>query len=656
VSVPFVKDRLEEEARRRGGPAGRLPRAGGEEPGDALRAEAPRSDLYERSDEAPDHPPEEVRRGDPEEDQVGSGWRRLHARPRDLDGGRVVAVGVLAEAPEIVAAREARRGLAHPHRVQRVPDPPDERLAEGGSPPRDPVAIDPEERIVARVKPGRRGGELEKVDVVRKSVVDLAGPSRKLPGPERSRKVERGHLGESVDAGVGPPRAVDPDPRAEGLPNGEREGARHRPRIDLSLPSPVSSAVELQRRPKDPRVSHSAILARDMADPERRDAPFTLSESAEAEAGARETLDALLSAAADAAGEAFLGAALGGALGAGEGAVERGSDGRLASAGGFELLLVLDTPLRSAASIGRRVRRTVGAAARARRADVAVDVVARSEIPFLPSTLRVLELLGSGRVVAGPAGLLAGAPDPRRAVPAPREGLRLLVRQGSELLRAEAIADRAPHGRLSREALRIVEETDLALGAVSLLSAGRWVPGLRARDAALRELGLGAAGGAASRGFHTRMSWTRFRDLVGRHREALAARAAGSESSGSADARKAVARAADRWLEVLRLSEEERLETALPDWTELAAVLAGRGASAADGLLFEDISGDAAARRAARRAARAWDPAERLAPAIAALVDWDPGDLPIVPVLLDLPPSATRRELRQRAITWGATA
>ncbi|MGE5347625.1 MAG: hypothetical protein ACM3JH_16870, partial [Acidithiobacillales bacterium] len=147
------------------------------------------------------------------------------------------------------------------------------------------------------------------------------------------------------------------------------------------------------------------------------EAPFTLVRSAEAEVGARETLAALVSAAGDAAGEAFAGAALGGALGAGEGAAARGPGGGLVPVGLFEVLVVLDVPLRSAASVGRRVRRAVGAAARARRASAMAETVARCEIALLPPTIRVLELLGSGRVVAGPAGLLAGAPDPSRTAP-----------------------------------------------------------------------------------------------------------------------------------------------------------------------------------------------------------------------------------------------
>ena len=385
------------------------------------------------------------------------------------------------------------------------------------------------------------------------------------------------------------------------------------------------------------------------------DAPFTLAQCDGAETHARETVAALVSAAEDAAGDAFSGAALGGALGWGEGAVTRGSGGALLAEGPFELLVVVDASLRAAAAIGRRVRRAVGEAARARHVPADAEVVARSALPFLPPTLRSFDLVGAGRVVKGRAGLLAGAPDPWRVAPEAHEGLRLLVRRGADLHRAEAIADRAPRGRAAREALRIVEETDLSLGAVVLLAAGRWVPGLRARDTALRELASGDAAGRPAGGFHTRMTWTRFRDLVDRHRDALSARAEGPDAAASADARRAVARASDRWLEVLRLSEEGRLAEALPDWTEYAAVLAGRSAAAADGILFEDAFGDAASRRTTRRAARAWDPAERLAPALAALVDWDPGDLPVVPVLLDLPETASREAMRQRAIAWAAS-
>ena len=384
-----------------------------------------------------------------------------------------------------------------------------------------------------------------------------------------------------------------------------------------------------------------------------RDAPLTLARLPEAETASREALAALVSAAEDAAGEAFLGAALGGSPGASEGAVTW-SGGRPALADPLEVLVVVDAPLRSAAAIERCVRKAVAVTARARRVRGDAEVVARCAIPFLPSTLRNLELVGAGRLLAGRAGLLAEAPDPTDAVPEEREGLRLLVRRGADLLRAEAIADGAPLGDAAVEAFRIVEETDLALGAATLLAAGRWVPGIRHRDAALRDLAAPGPVGRPAPGFQTRMTWTRFRDLVDRHREALAERAAGSERPAGADVRRAVARAADRWLEVLRLMEEARLGAALPDWTEHAAVLAARRAPEAEGVLFEDAFESDAARREMRRAVRRWDPSERLASALAALVDWDPGDLPIVPVLLDLPENASREAMRQRAIAWGA--
>jgi hypothetical protein len=39
---------------------------------------------------------------------------------------------------------------------------------------------------------------------------------------------------------------------------------------------------------------------------------------------------------------------------------------------------------------------------------------------------------------------------------------------------------------------------------------------------------------------------------------------------------------------------------------------------------------------------------------VASLLDWDPSNLPIVPVLLGLRDVVTREALRQRAIAWSA--
>ncbi len=244
-------------------------------------------------------------------------------------------------------------------------------------------------------------------------------------------------------------------------------------------------------------------------------------------------------------------------------------------------------------------------------------------------------------------------------MPVPLEGLRLLVRSGAALLAAERAVDRAPSGEPARAALRAVLATDLALGAEVLLAAGRWVPGLKARDEALQDLGRGGGDEGAKPGFQARMTWTRFRDLLDRHHAAVDARERVEERGAAPDARRQVARAVDRWLEVLRLSEEERLGVPLPDWTEYACVLEARRKRLAEGSLFgeeDEAEERAALALPARRAARAWAPAERVAPALAALLDWDPGDLPVAPVLLDLPDDASRDALRQRATALGREA
>ncbi|MCM3874826.1 MAG: hypothetical protein NEA02_00250, partial [Thermoanaerobaculia bacterium] len=196
-----------------------------------------------------------------------------------------------------------------------------------------------------------------------------------------------------------------------------------------------------------------------------------------------------------------------------------------------------------------------------------------------------------------------------------------------------------------------------ALGAVLLLSAGRWTPGTFAREEALRALAAAGPEGPRRTGFHAQMNWTRFRDLVERHHAAALALEV-PEGAETPDARRLVARAGDRFMEVLRLFEEERLGVPLPNWTEYAIALARRRSGAAVAELFgdgEETAADATVTaRLARKSARSWPLAERLAPAVAALVDWDPGDLPIAPVLLDLPDIAPRETLRQRAIAWGA--
>jgi hypothetical protein len=384
--------------------------------------------------------------------------------------------------------------------------------------------------------------------------------------------------------------------------------------------------------------------------------PFTRARDAGAEARAAEAVRALVSALTDAAGDAWVGAALGGALGLGEGATLAARDGTGRPGDPFELLAVLDAPVRDVPALSRHLARAAAETAKSRRVGASVSAVARRGLRLLPPTLWNMELVAAGRVVAGPPGLLPPYEGVFRGGPDRGEGVRLLVRTGARLLLAERLVDRSVTGAPAREALRAVRAADLALGAAALLSAGRWTPGVLAREEALRALAAAGPEGPRRTGFHVHMNWTRLRDLVERHGAAVRALEVVEEAEAP-DARRQVARAGDRFMEVLRLFEEERLGVPLPNWTEYAIALARRRSGAAVAELFGDgedaEAGAAATARLARKSARSWPLAERLAPAVAALVDWDPGDLPIVPVLLDLPDAAPREALRQRAIAWG---
>jgi hypothetical protein len=385
--------------------------------------------------------------------------------------------------------------------------------------------------------------------------------------------------------------------------------------------------------------------------------PFTRARDAGAEARAAEVVRALVSALTDAAGDAWAGAALGGALGLGEGATILGRDGTGHPGDRFELLAVVDVPVREVPALERHLARAAEETAKSRHVDASVSAVARRGLRLLPPTFWNMELLAARRVVHGPEDLLPPFADVFRGAPDRAEGVKLLARAGARLLAAERLVDRSASGVRARDALRAVRAADLAHGAAVLLSAGRWAPGALAREEALHALASAGPEGPRRTGFHVHMSWTRFRDLVERHRAAVLALDV-PEGPETPDARRQVARAGDRFMEVLRLFEEERLGVPLPNWTEYAIALARRRSGAAVSELFGDADETAAevaaTARLARKSAKSWPLAERLAPAVAALVDWDPGDLPIAPVLLDLPDLAPRDALRQRAIAWSA--
>lgn len=378
----------------------------------------------------------------------------------------------------------------------------------------------------------------------------------------------------------------------------------------------------------------------------RDDRPFTAAGVPAVERRCRETLEALLSHLAESAGDSLAGAALLGALGRGEAPTTVDAAGAFVTGAPFELLVVLRTTPGKAATSAARLSRDLSATARPRRAVVRIGTAALSALAHLQPTLDSIECAAAGRVVAGPANLLEPLASLALAQPASVEGLRLLVRRGAAFLAAERSLSRRGAGRAAVLAGQAaIRGVDLALGTALLVSAGRFRPTEAARAAELRLMTAPAEEGLQPEGLHLGMSRTRFRDVVERHREAFGAAGSVELPEPIGEVRTQAGRVADRFLEVLRLLEEQRLGKDLPSWTDYLRALAARhGASAAPGL-FGARHGD---ELPGRRAVREWPLFERIAPALAALLDWDPGDLPIAPVLLDLPDEAPRESLVAR--------
>ncbi len=374
--------------------------------------------------------------------------------------------------------------------------------------------------------------------------------------------------------------------------------------------------------------------------------PFTAAASPAAERHAEETLAALVSCLKEAASGAWRGAFLGGALGHGEGATDEGPAGEAVCASPFEVFAVLDVGSGRAAAAARELARALERTARSRRVPAAVSVLPAPALGALQAGRDLLEALGARRVVSGEASLLAGARVLGAERPAAAEALRLLVKRRAALLLADRGLSCKGSAVAARRAFAAADDAGLACAEALLLSAGRWAPGEAAREAALRLLGSPGAGSAS--GIHSRMSWTRFRDVVEAQRAALSRRQAGVPPDDLVPARTEAARATDRFLEVLRLSEEERLSASLPDWTAHARALLARHPASSLLPFGEGDPPDASGEIGALRSARRWPLAERLAPALAAQLDPDPGDLEVVPLLLGLPPGTARERLAQR--------
>ena len=174
------------------------------------------ADLDEDADDAPDHLPEEVRGGDPHENEAVGFGRRRHLDALDDDDRRVVPLRVLAVALEVVPPREEPGGALHGADVERVPHPVDEGLPEAGAPAGDAVAVDALHGVVAGVERGRGDGEGEDVHVGREEVV---------PALHRIRRVAR--RGRAAAGGWKRPARTRGRPRRSGRRRGP---SRPRPR------------------------------------------------------------------------------------------------------------------------------------------------------------------------------------------------------------------------------------------------------------------------------------------------------------------------------------------------------------------------------------------------------------------------------------------
>ncbi|MCK7478706.1 MAG: hypothetical protein M0C28_16015 [Candidatus Moduliflexus flocculans] len=220
-----------------------------------------------------------------------------------------------------------------------------------------------------------------------------------------------------------------------------------------------------------------------------------------------------------------------------------------------------------------------------------------------------------------------------------------MVRRGAALLAAERSLSRRGAGRAAVLAGQAaIRDVDLALGTALLVSAGRFRPDRRARAAELRLLAAPADGGTRREGLHVGMTRTRFRDVVERHRGGRRRR---GRRRPAGDARRGPHAGGPGVGPLSRGAPPPRGAAARP-----AACRRGPTTSAPSPPatapprgpgLFGAAHGD---ELPGRRAVRDWPLSERLAPALATLLDWDPGDLPIAPVLLDLPGRRSARGAR----------
>ena len=117
------------------------------------------------------HLPEKVRALHADEDQR-AGLDELEALEDD-DGGFLVGI-VVGEGGEVLTADERLGRASHRAEIERLADPPDERLGERRPAAGDLVEVAARDGIVPRVEAVRRLVDREDVDVGRQLVVEAA--------------------------------------------------------------------------------------------------------------------------------------------------------------------------------------------------------------------------------------------------------------------------------------------------------------------------------------------------------------------------------------------------------------------------------------------------------------------------------------------------
>src|SRR5439155_26163677 len=146
-----------------------------------------------------------------------------------------VFLAICRERLEIAHADERARARTHPRDVERVLDPPDERLRKRGAALGDLIDVAPRHGVVPRVEPMRHLLNREDVDVRRELVVDT--PPEDLAG-ERGADVEMRDLRRGVHARVGAPGSVQFEVLTGGDgANGAVDLALYRARVFLNLPA-----------------------------------------------------------------------------------------------------------------------------------------------------------------------------------------------------------------------------------------------------------------------------------------------------------------------------------------------------------------------------------------------------------------------------------